>query len=169
MVQRSYVVTTMLIASLLGCGSADSSGDGARPNCSGSQAESLTCNSSNARPILASRYDPARGCFEAFASPAGWCAVPTYCPGGGGTTACAVAPSGSAYLTYLLYGEVTTDPGWHFDDQFVGSSALINSEESLCEALWATLDVIVDADGGVADERALYATSTSVRATPTCD
>jgi hypothetical protein len=171
MVQRLCVIATLLIAPLLGCGSHDSVDDDVGSSCSGSHGKTLTCESPNARPIWASKYDAARGCFEAFASPSGWCAVPTYCPGGGGTTTCAVTPSGDAYLTYLLYGEETTKPDWHFDDALLEGTPVTGAEQRLCSKLWAALEGVVDADGGVADDRTLYApaTATAAHAAPACD
>ena len=166
MVRRYWVFAMVSILAMSACVSDHSRAD---KICSGSQGKALTCESPGARPVLASRFDATRGCFEAFASPAGWCAVPTYCPGGGGAPVCAVAPSGAVYLTYLLYGEETTMPDWHFDDLLTSTSPLNSSEEMSCMSLWAAFDKLVDADGGVADERVLYAGSTSVRATPACD
>lgn len=162
---RHLVIATLLLAPSLGCASQDN----AEPSCSGSHGKTLTCDSPNARPIWASRYDAARGCFEAFASPSDWCAVPTSCPGGGGTTTCAVTPSGDTYLTYLLYGEETTKADWHVDDTLLDAPPLTSAEESACKSLWAALKGVVDADGGVADDRTLYGPSTSARATPACD
>jgi hypothetical protein len=166
MALRYFLVSTFLLGSMTGCQSDDSDEDW---RCSGSQGKALTCDSSQARPILASKYDAGNSCFEAFASPSEWCAVNTMCAGGGGTTVCAVAPSGVVYLTYLLYGEETTMPSWRFDDPFIGTSPLTSAEESLCKSAWAAFEGLVDADGGSADERTLSANSTSTRATPACD
>lgn len=147
----------------------DSAKTGTDPDCSGSGGKHLTCDSPRARRIVVAKFDDARRCFEAPSLLSEFCAVPTSCPGGGGEVLCAVAPSGEAYLTYLQYGEETTKPTWHFSATSADPSTLTSTEEEVCKSLLDASDGLVDADGGVVDDRLLYDSSTSALVTPTCE
>lgn len=147
---RGHLIATAAMCSMLmHCGDDDSHADGDPwADCGGARGAKLTCNSFRARHVAASRYDSKRHCFEPSEKLSDLCAVPTYCPGGGGELTCFVS-SGKAYAAYVLYGEEFSDSGWHHDINDVLDSTLTANEQPLCDALQNELrSAADDADAG---------------------
>ena len=115
---------------------ADATTDGGSPwqACNGSRGMTLSCDSYRARPIAVSRFDRERGCYEAESTLEGLCAVPTYCPGGGGTVACVVDAEGDVYTALILWGEEVSS-GWHHSDGADLGSTLTPADETLCREM----------------------------------
>lgn len=156
------IATAALCSMLMHCGDHDGHSD-----CGGARGTKLTCNSYRARHVAASRYDGKRHCFEPSEKLSDLCAVPTYCPGGGGELTCFVS-SGKAYAAYVLYGEEFSDSGWHHDMNVVLESTLTAKEQPLCDALWNEVrSATGDADAGsvLVD----VGIGGDVRAAPSCD
>jgi hypothetical protein len=128
-----------------------------------------SCDTQDARRLLASHYDKARHCFARRAPLAELCAIPD-AAGGGGELQCFVSPSGEAYGAYILYGETFTDPAWHHAQGPTLPSTLTESEMGLCASFWADFQRVEEVDTGArADDRLLWDATSSAELFPMCD
>jgi hypothetical protein len=124
-------------------------GEDAWSGCRGAQGTPLSCASVGARVLAGSRYDRERQCFMPAERIDEVCAVPTYCPGGGGGLACLVSPAGGPFVAFVLYGEELSDPAWHHDSGAGLETTVTEAEARLCEELRRALQPMEgDEDAG---------------------
>jgi hypothetical protein len=123
------------------------------------------------RPIVGARYDAENKCFHAPAAIADYCAVPTYCLGGGGQVICVIDASGHAELSFVFYGEEMTRAALHHEGTTAQWEDTLTAEETqLCAAMYSAYAHIVDAaTGELFDDSALAAESSVVQVSPHCD
>jgi hypothetical protein len=77
---------------------------------------------------------------------------------------------GHAQITYVQYGEETTQPLWHHDSTTANwDSNLTEAEEALCADLYRSFKGVVDADTGEKlRDAALWRESPDIEVSPRC-
>jgi hypothetical protein len=150
------------------CGGEDDDTDAGDPwkDCGGSHGAKLSCSSYRAHHVVASHYDRDRHCFMPARPLKDLCAVPTYCPGGGGAATC-FAAKGEVYAGEFIYGEELTNPDWHHSANDTDSSTLTDKERVLCDELGRTIKA-ASGDAGTDAGTVLIDTLNGFEVAPVC-